>query len=84
MEALDGNAIAGDLEELFGREMTGADGVCVHCGVHSLVAELRVYSRAPGTVARCPACGDVVFVIVFVREGARIELASFALSNPAG
>ena len=47
MEALDGNAIAGLLHEVFGHEMTTATGVCAHCGDQGLLAECRVYTRAP-------------------------------------
>ena len=32
MEALDGNAIAGLLQEVFGTEMTTALGMCATCG----------------------------------------------------
>jgi hypothetical protein len=61
---LDGNAIGGLLLELFAAEMTVATGVCASCGAASLVAELHVYVRAPGVVARCPACETVVLCIV--------------------
>jgi hypothetical protein len=74
MEPLDGNAIAGQLAEVFGAEMTTADGACAGCGTESLVAELRVWTtgRAPGAVARCPSCGNVVLVLVDVRGTLRI------------
>lgn len=52
MDPLDGNAIAGRLFEDVGSETTNAAGWCLHCGVPSLVAELKVYSRAFGAVAR--------------------------------
>ena len=71
MDALDGNAIAGALHEVFGVEMTAETGVCRHCGTASLVAELRVYQRAPGMVARCPTCTKVVFVLV--EHGGRVD-----------
>lgn len=81
MDALDGNAIAGPLFEHFGTEMTAARGSCAHCGTTAQVAELRVYSRAPGTVARCPACGSVVIVLVRIRNDAlRIDDSHFKLA----
>jgi hypothetical protein len=43
MEALDGNAIAGELFSAFGREMTTARGTCTSCATTSQIAELRVY-----------------------------------------
>jgi hypothetical protein len=64
MEALDGNAIGGLLEELFGRDMTTASGVCAHCGDERPVAECTVYVRAPGVVVRCRTCDSVLVVIV--------------------
>jgi Family of unknown function (DUF6510) len=53
MDALDGNAIAGDLFATFGHEMTTAVGTCTSCGAGSAIAELRVYVSGPGIVARC-------------------------------
>ena len=56
MDALDGNAIGGLLRDVFGREMTVATSICVHCGAAGPAAEVEVYLQAPGTVARCRAC----------------------------
>jgi hypothetical protein len=64
MEALDGNAIAGLLQNLFGRDMTTASGVCTHCGSERVLAECRVYVRAPGVVVRCRTCDGVLAVFV--------------------
>jgi predicted RNA-binding Zn-ribbon protein involved in translation (DUF1610 family) len=71
MDALDGNAIAGELFAAFGHEMTTAVGRCTSCGARSAIAELRVYVSGPGTVARCPGCGDVA--IVLARGTARMS-----------
>jgi hypothetical protein len=64
MDALDGNAIGGELLAAFGHEMTAVVGTCTSCGASSAIAELRVYLSGPGTVARCPGCGDVAIVLV--------------------
>ena len=79
MEPLDGNAIAGSMAELFGAEMTAAAGACAGCGTESLVAELRVWTSglAPGAVARCPGCDNVVFVVVAIQGNLRIADAGF-------
>ncbi|MGZ4181725.1 MAG: DUF6510 family protein [Solirubrobacteraceae bacterium] len=82
MDAVDGNAIAGDLFELFGDEMTTAVGTCAHCGASGVIAELRVYMRAPGAVARCPRCDGVTMVLVSVRGSQRVDLAGFRLAPP--
>jgi uncharacterized protein DUF6510 len=71
---LDGNAIAGDLLAAFGREMTTVVGRCRKCGTASAVAELYVYVRAPGTVARCPSCDAVVMVLVTIRGKCHVHL----------
>ena len=77
MEALDGNAIGGLLQDVFGVEMTVATGVCGHCGATAEVAALVVYLEAPGTVARCRSCGEVVMVVV-ERRGIRcLDLRGF-------
>ena len=55
-EVLDGNAAAGRLAAVFGADMTAVPGKCAHCGATHMVAELRAYLRAPGTVLRCPIC----------------------------
>jgi hypothetical protein len=81
MDALDGNAVAGELFEYFGTEMTTATGRCAHCGGASHVAELRVYAKAPGAVLRCRFCEQVVMVIITVAGVPRIQLAGFELSG---
>jgi phage tail tape-measure protein len=79
MEALDGNAIAGPLFEYFGSEMTAAEGTCAYCGASAMIGELRVFSRAPGAVVRCPSCGNVVMVLVTIRDTLSVELTGFRL-----
>jgi hypothetical protein len=70
---LDGNAAAGPLAAVFGSDMTTVPGRCAHCGVVSVVAELRAYVRAPGTVLRCPACSNVVLRIVQTDEATYVD-----------
>jgi len=85
MEALDGNAIAGDLLDLFGYDLTCVSGTCEHCGRASMVGELVVYARAPGNVARCPHCGAVVMVLVQIAEATHLTMERYRLSEaPAG
>ena len=74
---LDGNAIAGDLFAAFGREMTTVVGRCRKCGTASAVAELCVYVRAPGTVARCSTCDAVVMVLVTIGGRCHVHLPAF-------
>ena len=78
MDRLDGNAIAGTLFDVFGREMTTAVGTCGGCGRVSPLAEVAVYLLSPGVVARCPRCDNLLIVIVDRRGTACVELAGFA------
>lgn len=79
MDALDGNAIAGLLEEIFGHDMTTATGACGHCGKEGELAETVVYVRAPGVVARCRHCASVLMVVVTVRETRCVDLLGLEL-----
>ena len=74
MSALDGNAIAGQLVEVFGAELTTATGECAGCGARARIAELAVYLRAPGTVVRCRSCDGVLMVLVTVRGTTCVDL----------
>jgi predicted Zn finger-like uncharacterized protein len=82
-EALDGNAIAGLLFEVFGMEMTTAVGVCGSCGAAFRMAEHLVYNRAPGTVVRCRSCATTLMVLVEVRGIYCVDLRGFASLEPA-
>jgi hypothetical protein len=66
--SLDGNALGGLLGEVFASDMTVARGTCDACGAAGAVGEAVVYLQAPGAVARCRSCGEVLIVIVS-REG---------------
>ena len=61
---VDGNAVAGLLQEIFATEMTAAPTCCAGCGREGEVGSLHVYGRGPGIVLRCPACQQVVLRIV--------------------
>jgi len=74
MEALDGNAIAGLLDDVFGEEMTTAGGVCGHCGTRDLLAECEDYLGGPGVVPRCRTCRGLPMVLVEVREVRCVDL----------
>jgi Zn finger protein HypA/HybF involved in hydrogenase expression len=69
---LDGNVLGGDLGELFTADITAATGQCASCGTVSAIAQTRVYTDAPGVVARCPSCGGVM--LRFVRGPGRAWL----------
>ena len=83
MDALDGNAIAGLLHDVFGTEMTTAVGVCGGCGAAFRLAEHAVYNRAPGTVVRCRSCASLLMVLVEVRGIRCVDLRGLASLEPA-
>jgi hypothetical protein len=60
---LDGNAVAGLLQEVFAVEMTTAVGTCGNCGARDAVGAMHVY-RGAGTVLRCPHCDNALVTIV--------------------
>jgi hypothetical protein len=66
---LDGNAVAGLLQEVFAVEMTTALGTCNACGATDAVGALHVF-RGAGIVMRCPHCAHALVTIV--EGGARV------------
>jgi len=78
MAMLDGNAIAGELYDVFGAEMTTVIGVCASCGARHQLGEQRVYVRGPGTVVRCKSCTSIVLVLVEIRRCTCVDLQGLA------
>jgi Family of unknown function (DUF6510) len=66
---LDGNAVAGLLQDIFALEMTTALGTCAGCGATDAVGALHVY-RGAGIVMRCAQCGSALVTIV--DDGTRV------------
>jgi Family of unknown function (DUF6510) len=60
---LDGNAVAGLLQEVFAVEMTTAIGTCGNCGTTEPVGAVHVF-RGAGVVMRCPHCDNALVTIV--------------------
>ncbi len=74
MTGLDGNAMAGDLREIFAVDVTTARYACAGCGHTDAVATLRLFGPAPGLVARCPQCEDVILRLVRAPGRAMLDL----------
>ena len=70
----DGNGLAGPLQDLFRVDVTAAIGRCTACGRTGPMAEMRVFDRAPGVVARCPTCDQVLLRLVRDRGRAWLDL----------
>ena len=73
---LDGNAVAGILFEIFGREMTAVPASCKECGSINPFGALIAYTRAPGDVLCCASCGAVLLVAVHTGDGYRVSFAA--------
>ena len=71
---LDGNAAAGDLQQLFAVEVTQMVGVCDGCGTAGPLAEAHMFERAPGLTLRCPACDVVLARLVHLPDRTLVEL----------
>ena len=70
----DGNALTGHTDDLFRVDLTAAVGRCTNCGREGPMAEARVFDHAPGVVARCPTCDQVLLRLVHDRGRAWLDL----------
>ena len=71
---LDGNAVAGLLQELFGTEMTTNRAKCVHCGKVSMLGAMLLFGGAMGNVLRCPWCEGVTLRILAKDDGFWLDM----------
>jgi hypothetical protein len=60
---VDGNAVAGMLQEVFAVEMTSAIGTCDGCGAREPIGAVHVFLGA-GAVLRCPHCETPLMKVV--------------------
>jgi hypothetical protein len=74
----DGDALASPLHDVFCVEVTTAIGRCTNCGREGPMAEVRVFDHAPGVVARCPACDQVLVRLVRGPGRAWLDLRGLA------
>lgn len=74
----DGNAAAGMLSEVFVGDVTGAHVVCGHCTARARVAETRTYLAGPGSILRCPGCGEILARLAKIRDTVWLDLSGSA------
>jgi uncharacterized protein DUF6510 len=68
--ALDANAVAGMLVEVFGSDMTSVSSRCGHCGNRAQVGSFRAYGlNGPGIVLRCSTCTEIVIRLMRRADG---------------
>jgi hypothetical protein len=72
--ALDGNAAAGALREIFATDVTTAHIQCDACGSVGAVGSLRLYAAPMGVVLRCANCADILLRAVHTPHGRWLEM----------
>lgn len=75
---LDGNVLAGALADLFVPDPTDVRARCTTCGRVAPIAEAVVYSDAPGLVARCRTCDQVLAAIVDAGDTMFVSLSGMS------
>jgi hypothetical protein len=75
---LDGNVLAGALSEVFTGDVTAARARCGGCGQMATIAEAMVYTNAPGLVARCAGCDQVLATVVDTGDRLILSLAGLS------
>ena len=70
---LDGNAVAGLLEDVFAVEMTASRTECAHCGREGDMGTLLAFTHAPGVVLRCPGCEQIMLRIAVTPEAIYLD-----------
>ena len=83
---VDGNAVAGQLQQIFGRDMTMAVARCAECATDAMMGALMAFIRGPGVVLRCPACQAPIARIVETPAATYLEARGAAylrLAAPA-
>jgi hypothetical protein len=76
--AVDGNAVAGTLSEIFTFDVTSVRVKCSDCGTTNPLAQEVAYVRGPGTVLRCADCSSVVGRFVKTRDSVWLDLTGSA------
>jgi len=72
--ALDGNAAAGLLQEIFVFDITTALVECAECGSTAAVGALRLYAAPMGAVLRCSHCERILIRAVSTPHGRWLEM----------
>jgi hypothetical protein len=80
---VDGNAVAGELAQIFGRDMTMAVARCAGCARDAALGALMAFTRGPGVVLRCPACQQAIARIVETPSAIYLEARGAAFIRMA-
>jgi hypothetical protein len=80
---VDGNAVAGQLQQIFGRDMTMVVARCAGCARDVEMGALMAFTRGPGIVLRCPACQAAIARIVETPSSIYLEARGAAFLRMA-
>jgi hypothetical protein len=70
---VDANSTAGQLMDIFGREMTNKPTECAHCGGKPKVGILLNFMNAHGVILRCSICKEIVIRFVQAPEAIYLD-----------
>lgn len=76
---LDGNAVAGELQAIFGSDMTGNDAECASCGKTHAMGALMAFTGGPGIILRCPSCTAVMLRVARTSHGTYVDARGSAM-----
>ena len=72
--AIEGNAAAGQVQEMFASDVTSAQFECEACGATGGVGSLGLYAAPMGAVLRCPHCDGIVLRAVHTPYGRWLQM----------
>jgi Family of unknown function (DUF6510) len=76
--ALDGNAAAGLLQQIFSIDVTMAAMTCGNCDLVQPLAALRLYGLPMGNILRCPRCQAALIRAVAREQDCWLDLRGVA------
>ena len=77
--ALDGNAAAGLLQQIFAVDVTAARITCAGCASVQPLAALRLYGLPMGNVLRCPQCQATIIRAVAREQTCCVDFRGVAM-----
>lgn len=77
----DGNAIAGPMSEVFGFDLTTAQGKCADCGHLTPLAAGHLFTSNHGLVLRCPMCEHALLRLAIAGGNGWLDLAGLAYTQ---
>jgi Family of unknown function (DUF6510) len=73
---VDGNAIAGLLEDAFAGDVTMLVGTCDECGASAVLAEAVVELDAAAAIVQCRACTHTLFTVLTSDGAVRLRFGA--------